>query len=222
MRKAILLAALLHAPFAGAVFKCVDPKGLTRIGETPPDECANVVMYELRSNGSVLRRIDPTPSADEVKARLQEADRKRDAEKAAALQKRKDDALLSTFSNEREFDVTRDRNIEPIKGRIRSGEERLKVIEEREVKIAEQMEFYKEGKGKSKGGKSDAPPQVLVNEQEALAKEKQMIIATMVRQKKEIEDLGTRYDTDKKRWIVLKSGRLLEETPPAPGTSVKK
>jgi hypothetical protein len=208
MKRAILVALLLQANLAGAVFKCVDPKGVTRIGETPPDECASVVMYELRANGSVLRAIDPTPSPDQLKARQEDAARKREADKIAAVQKRKDDALISTFSNEREFDVTRDRNIEPIKGRIRGGEERIKLIEDREAKIAEHLEFYKEGQGKAKGKQPDGPPPAILAEQDSLAKEKEALRAMIVRQRKEIEELRARYDTDKQRWIALKSGRL--------------
>ena len=219
MKRLILLAILLQAPLAGAVFKCVDTKGLTRIGETPPDECANVVMYELRPNGSVLRKIDPTPTADQLKVRQAEEERTREANKAAAVMKRRDEALTSTYANEREFDVARDRNIEPIKGRIASGQERIKLIEEREKKIFDQMEFYKEGKGKGKDGKkTDVAPPILVAEQDSLAKEKQTITATIARQYKEIEELRTRYDSDKKRWIALKSGTANSE--PAPTAAV--
>jgi hypothetical protein len=216
MKRAILLALLLQANLAGAVFKCVDEKGVTRIGETPPDECASVVMYELRANGTVLRKVDPTPTPDQVKVKQDAEARKREVDKVAAVQKRKDDALLSTYSNEREFDVTRDRNIEPIKGRIRGGEERIKLIEEREGRVAEQLEFYKEGKGKAKGKQTDAPPPALVAEQESLAKEKDSLRAMIVRQRKEIDDLRARYDTDKQRWIALKSGRLDAIAAPVP------
>jgi chromosome segregation ATPase len=221
MKRAILLAILLHASVAGAVFKCVDLKGVTRIGETPPDECNAVVMYEIRPNGSVARKIDPTPSPDQVKARNDEEARKREADKVLAIQKRKDDALLSTFSNEREFDVTRDRNIEPIKGRIRGGEERIKLIEERETKLAEHLEFYKQGQAqaKGKGKQADGPPPAILAEQESLAKEKEGLRAMIVRQRKEIDDLRARYDTDKQRWIALKSGRLDALTAPAPASA---
>jgi hypothetical protein len=216
MKRAILLAVLLHASVAGAVYKCVDLKGVTRIGETPPEECIAVVMYEIRPNGTVIRKIDPTPSPEQVKSRQEAEARKREADKKIAIQKRNDDALLSTFSNEHEFDVTRERNIEPIKGRIRGGEERLRAIEEREAKLAEQLEFYREGKGKAKGKPTDAPPVALVSEQERLAKEKETLHAMIARQNKEIEELRTRYEVDKKRWLALKAGGSASGPPPVP------
>ena len=209
MKTTILLAAaLLYLPSAGAVYKCVDEKGITRIGETPPDECGKVVIYEVKPNGQVLRRIDPTPTADQVQQLKDEAERKRAADKVAAEQKRKDSALLNTYANEREFEVARDRNIDPIRGRIRASEDRLKAIEAREKKIAEEMEFYKSGKKKNPkaGAKSDEPPPMLVAEQEKLAKERESIQASMATQEKEIEALKVRFESDRKRWVVLKSG----------------
>src|SRR3954463_13791545 len=104
MKKAIFLAALLHAPFAGAAYKCVDDKGLTRIGDTPPEQCANVVMYEIKPNGAVIRRIDPTPTPEQVKQLREEAARKRAADKLAATEKRRDEALLFTYATENEFE----------------------------------------------------------------------------------------------------------------------
>lgn len=221
MKNTIFLAAMLvlHAPLAGAAFKCVDEKGLTRIGDTPPEQCGNVVMYEIKPNGTVIRKIDPTPSPEQLKQLREEAERKREADKMAAAQKRRDEALLNTYSNEKEFEIARDRNIEPIRGRINNAKERLKVIEERETKIAEEMEFYKAGKKKSGKKDADAPPPMLVAEKEGLEKERQSIHATMAAQEKEIEELRTRYDTDRKRWVVLKAGtagtQAKADAPPA-------
>src|SRR6185503_13530615 len=62
-----LAAALAFAPSAFAVYKCVDEKGITRIGETPPDECANVPMQEVGRNGSVIRTIPPSLTPEQVK-----------------------------------------------------------------------------------------------------------------------------------------------------------
>jgi len=216
MRTTIILAvALMHAPIAGAVYKCVDEKGITRIGETPPDECAKVVMYEVKPNGQVIRKIDPTPTAEQLQQMKEDGERKRVADKAAAAQKRKDMSLINTYANEKEFEVARDRNIEPIRGRIRASGDRLKAIEAREKKIAEEMEFYKSGKKKNSkgGGKPDEPPPILVAEQEKLANEREQILASVANQEKEIEALKVRFEADRKRWIALKSGEADKAAP---------
>ena len=56
MKKLPLLLLALCAPLAGAAYKCVDEKGLTHIGDTPPAGCASVVMYEVTKRGTVIRR----------------------------------------------------------------------------------------------------------------------------------------------------------------------
>jgi len=223
MRKTIVLAAaLLYVPVAGAVYKCVDEKGITRIGETPPAECEKVVMYEVKPSGQVIRKIDPTPTAEQLQRMKEENDRKRAEEKVAAEQKRRDSALLNTYANEREFEVARERNIDPIRGRIHASEDRLKAIEAREKKIQEDMEFYKSGKKKNAkaGAKADEPPPMLVAEQEKLAKERESIIASMAAQEKEIEALKVRFESDRRRWVELKSGAVAKpvEGPKGPTT----
>src|SRR5262245_31411166 len=106
--KLCLLTALALAPPAPtAAFRSPDEKGRTHVGDTPPPGCANVVMYEVTKGGTVIRKIDPSLSEDQVKARQEAEEKARLEEKAAAEQKRKDTALLATFANEKEFDVAR-------------------------------------------------------------------------------------------------------------------
>src|SRR5438874_8529861 len=145
-RICVVAAVLLLAPCANAAFKCVDERGITHIGDTPPAGCTSVVMYEITPTGHVLRKIDPTPTPEQLKARQEEFERNKDARRQEADQKRKDAALLNTFSSEKEFDVVLDRNIDPIKNRIRVAEERLKAVDKRQQELDDEMEFYKTGK----------------------------------------------------------------------------
>jgi hypothetical protein len=224
MKRTCLLLIAVFAPAAGAAYKCVDEKGVTRIGDTPPPECANVIMYETSRTGTVLKKIDPTPTAEQVKQRREEAERK------SAEQKRKDMALLNTFSAEKEFDVTRDRQIEPIQGRMRQAQERIAGIEKRQKAIDEEMEFYKAGKKKAAGAKALEPPHMLVSENERLMNEKKQLQASIANGEKEIEQLKVRYDVDKKRWATLKAaegklpagGSAPTTAPATPGAPVRK
>ena len=83
MRGLFLLIAAVFAPAAGAAFKCVDEKGLTQFGDTPPAACAHVMMYEVSPNGAVVRRIEPTPTPEQLKTRQEELERKKEADKAS-------------------------------------------------------------------------------------------------------------------------------------------
>ena len=160
-----------------------------------------------------------------MKARTEEVERKKEAEKAQNEQKRKDLALLATYSTDTEFDTVRDRTIEPINGRIRSANDRLVAIDKRQKDLDEEMEFYKAGKskGKSKDGKERAAPEapaMLVGELARLKHERDTINKSLASYDKEIAAIKARFDVDKKRWIALKSGaRALRRPSPRPKPS---
>ena len=200
---ALLVALALSTP-ATAAFRCVDEKGRTHIGDTPPPGCANVVMQEVTRGGTVIRTIQPSLTEEQWKAKLEAEEKARIAEKIAAEQKRKDMALLATYANEKEFDTSRDRNIDPIKARIQQSTERLKEIDKRVKVVKEEMEFYEAGKKKST--KEKDMPSGLQMELERLADEKKTIQKTIAASEKEIAELRVKYEVDKKRWLALKSG----------------
>jgi predicted nucleic acid-binding Zn-ribbon protein len=202
--KLALLVALAISTPATAAFRCVDEKGRTHIGDTPPAGCANVVMQEVTRGGTVIRTIQPSLTEEQFKAKQEADEKQRILDKAAAEQKRKDSALLASYANEREFDVARDRNIDPIRARIAQSSERLKEIDKRVKVVKEEMEFYEAGKKKS--SKKDEMPSGLNMELERLSEEKKTIQKTMAASDKEIADLRAKFDVDKQRWIALKAG----------------
>jgi hypothetical protein len=221
----LMVAAALFVPVAGASYKCVDEKGVTRIGDTPPPECDHVPMYEMSPTGAVRRKIDPTPTADQLKTRLDEQEKAKEAEHTAAEQKRKDVALLASYSNEKEFDVARDRNVEPITGRLKNAEDRSADVDKRIKELEDEMEFYKSGAKTSKSGKAKEPPPVLVANLDRAKGEKVTLEKSMVSYKEQIVAMREKYDTDKKRWIALKTGtveRPNESLPPESQSKSKK
>ena len=207
MNKSWIAAALsLWVPLAGAAYKCVDAKGVTHIGDTPPAGCATVMMYEVTPTGKVLRAIEPTPTPEQAKVLQAEAERKREAERKAAEQKRKDVALLSTYASEKEFDTARDRNVEPVMARINSAQERIQAIDKREQDLKEQMEVYTSGKSKAGKAKETEMPASRGAELKRVESDKATLAASIAGYEKEIEQIKTKYDADKKRWVELKSG----------------
>lgn len=212
-RIGLLVATTVLATSASAAFRCVDEKGRTHIGDTPPAGCANVVMQEITRGGTVIRTIQPTMTEEQVKARQESEEKARAAEKVAAEQKRKDMALLSTYGSEKEFDVARDRNIEPIQSRIKQAQERDKDIDKRIKVIKEEMEFYTAGK--KKGAKKEDMPSGLAFEMKRLDEEKQSIARNLAGYEREIAELKAKFEVDKKRWVALKqgAGRLPEPDP---------
>ena len=123
--------------------------------------------------------------------------------RAAAEQHRKDLALLNTYGSASEFDMARDRNIEPVKGRILATEQRMKELDQREVQLDSQIAEHVEHS--AKGGKPGEAPAWMVEERQRVGGEKKSLAEAIVRYRKEIDDLRARYDGDKKRWIALKA-----------------
>jgi hypothetical protein len=202
--KKLLIIAALAAPLAQAAYKCTDEKGKTHFGDTPPAACATVLMYEISPSGAVLRKIDPTPTPEQIKAREEEEARQKEAARAADDQRRKDLALLATYTSEKDIDISRDRNLEPIHGRLRISQDRLKSVEKRIQELEDELEFYKAGKSKTKGSKErEAPPQ-LTADYERSKGEKAHIVASMAGYEKEIEQVRARYEADKVRYRELK------------------
>lgn len=202
--KILLILALLVAPAANAAYKCKDEKGITHIGDTPPAACANVVMYEVSRSGTVLRKIDPTPTGDQLKAKIEEEARQKEAAKAAAEQRRKDLALLSTYSTEKDIDTSRDLNLKPIEGRIKSAKDRSVAVDKREKELEAEMEFYKAGKSTKGGGKSREAPAQLKADLEHIKAEKITLAKSVSEYEKEMAEVRERYEADKKRWVELK------------------
>jgi hypothetical protein len=214
MKRLCLLLAMTLAPAAMAAYKCVDEKGATLIGDTPPEGCSGVVIYEISRSGNVIRKIDPSPTPEQVKAYKDDSERRREAERVANEQKRKDTALLMTYAAEREFDMTRDRNMEPIKARIKITQERIVGVDKRVKDLEEEMEFYKAGK--SKAGKLREIPSNLVHDLERAKTERVTLEKSIGGYEKEIEAVRQKYDNDKKRWVILRSAT---DSQPAKGAA---
>jgi len=203
----ILLLAILAAPAAQAAFKCTDKNGRTHIGDTPPPQCADVVMYETSPSGTVIRRIEPTLSGEQAKAKQEELARRKEQERREFEQRRKDIALLATYASEKDIDTSRDLNLKPIEARIKSAQERIKGVEKKQKELDDEMEFYKAGESKSgakAGGKAKGPPPQLTQDVERTKAEKAALEKSITGYQKEMVEVRERYEADKKRWLALK------------------
>jgi hypothetical protein len=185
-KSAALIALLAVAPAAHAAFKCVDEKGKSHFQDTPPAACGNVVIYEVSPSGTVIRKIEPSGSAAG-------AAKDADAERRAADQKRRDRALLDSYSSAAEFDVARDRNLEIIGTRLEGVKTRLAQIEGREKELLAAVASYK--------GK---PAPAVQQDLEKVQAEKVQWQASQARFQKDYDRTQAQFDDDKKRWIELR------------------
>lgn len=115
----LILFAVFIASVEAKLYKWVDRDGVTHYGETIPPEYADRDNVQLNEKGRVIKRNEK-PSAEQVRIQKEAEAKKLADEKAAAEQRRKDTMLLSTFSNEDEIDLARDRNLQQVNAIISS------------------------------------------------------------------------------------------------------
>lgn len=107
------------------LYKWVDDSGTTHYGEVIPPEYANKERDTLKKSGLLEKRpekVDPNAA----KAKEEDEQKKQVENQAAMEQKRRDSALLNTYSNEKEIDQARDRSLVLINARIESNKMLLK------------------------------------------------------------------------------------------------
>jgi len=179
-RKIAVFAALALLPFAVAAqsYRCTGKDGKKYYGQSIPAQCVGVVVEQLSPSGTVVKRIDPQASADErAKKEAEEVERKKQ-EVLAKEQARRDQALLATYSSEKDVEDMRRRALEDNQRLADQIETRIAALKER-------------------AAKGDASAGSDLTMQEGLLETK----------KKEAQAINAKYDDDRKRYQELATGR---------------
>lgn len=146
MRKSGLLAALViglsfSLPAAAKMYKWVDDQGVTHYGETIPPEYAGKDRSELSKSGRVVNKQEVlTP--EERRAQEEAAAKKREEAEAALERKRRDKALLNTYTNVKEIDLARSRNLQQVDARINSLNSQLKMATDNQLGLQKEAEGF--------------------------------------------------------------------------------
>lgn len=170
------LTALFAPPVLAKLSKCVDGKGKTYYYDrVPPPECQGKPITQMSDKGVVVKETEGALTPEQQKEREEEVfQSKADAQKMKD-QKRRDKALLATYTSEKEIDFAMNRNLEPFDVAIKSVEPRLKNAEE---KLARTKDVEAE-------------------------KEVQHLKAEITRKQQEREKVRARFEADKQRFREL-------------------
>jgi hypothetical protein len=107
---ALVLCAAFCANAEAALYKWVDDQGETHYGEVIPPEYADKEKIKIEKGREIKNKESETVSSDPSK---------RTPEQQAAIeQRRRDKALVSTYSSEKEIDLARDRNLQQVEANI--------------------------------------------------------------------------------------------------------
>ena len=110
---AVALAAVASLAQAG-MYKCVDDKGVTHYGDRLSAQCAGHASAELNQRGVVVKRSERALTVEEMKAKEFEAERNKVEAQKEAEQRRKDNALLSSYTSVQDIDAARDRELQRV------------------------------------------------------------------------------------------------------------
>jgi DNA repair exonuclease SbcCD ATPase subunit len=191
-----ILAALALAPLAADAqsYRCLGKDGRRHYGSVVPPECQGRRVEELNSRGVVVRRIDPEGAEKERLLKQATEARKRQEDAAAREATRRNQALLATYTSEKDIEDARARALAENTKAIREVEGRIESIRKRQSEYEKELEFYK--------GKNEAPAKLrddIKNATDELKAQEQLL---QVKQR-EVEQINARYDDDKKRYAAL-------------------
>jgi hypothetical protein len=196
IRIVALLAALTLAPLAADAesYRCVSKDGKRFYGSTIPAECHGRPVEELNAQGMVVKRIDPVAAEHERRAKEATDAKKREAEAAAREASRRNQALLATYTSEKDIDDARARALAENSNATQDVESRIEAIRTRQAAYEKELEFYK--------GKDETPVKLrddIKNAAEELKAQEQLLEV----RKREVQSINARYDDDKKRYAAL-------------------
>ncbi len=189
---ATLLALALTPAFA-KTYKCKDSKGTTYYTQTPPAECLGKEMEELSGQGTVLKKRGAALTPEQIAAREAEEQRKNEAAALAKEEKRKNQALLNTYSSEKDIEDGRQRALKQAEEATKAIEKRIAGAQQRATKLAAEKEFYV---------KKPLPEKLKddIRNNEIDFKVQQDALAA---KQKELGEINAKYDEDRRRYLEL-------------------
>ncbi|CAG0965485.1 hypothetical protein RHDC4_00952 [Rhodocyclaceae bacterium] len=189
---AAVLAAAFALPAAARTFCCTDKSGRKICGDILPEQCEDRAYKEFGDKGKI-RNVEAPLTPEQKAQREAEEARKKEAERMAAEQRRKDQALLNTYTGEKEIDIARDRAIADHEALAKQAREKYERAAKRRQQLDKELEFY---------AKKPVPPdlkaQIKEAETEIVAQQK-----LMDDKKKDVEATRAKFEDDKKRYREL-------------------
>jgi hypothetical protein len=190
----VLILASLPAG-AGTIKKWVDENGTTHYGDSVPPQYVNQGSTEISSQGLVVKKTERAMTLEERKAQEDEKVRQQEAEQKALEQQRRDKALLNTFTDEKEIDLARDRNLQQADLQVKSTDLRIKQLEDRLAQLRKQAE------NATRSGQS--APVGLQQDIADLGRDILHLRDGNQQKKKEMEAIRAKFDADKQRFREL-------------------
>jgi hypothetical protein len=216
----LIAAAMLSVPgpARAAMYKWVDDKGIVHYTDTLPPEAVDRARTELNKQGVPVKQTDKALTPEQRRAIEQDAQRQKQLARQQEEVARRDRALLSSYSNEAEIELARNRSLQTINNVVQSTLAYSDQLSKRKSEVEAKKE---EMKGKPTVAALDRELESIDAE---LARQTELI----AQKKRETDTVIAKYDADKQRWRELvaakgdKAGSTADATPPPAVMPAKK
>lgn len=199
--KAVAAAVLMSAPLltlaqkAGEqyTYRCTGNDGKKYYGSTIPNACIGRPLELINQQGLVVKRIDPEGDEKARLAKEAEAEKKREQEAATQDARRRNRALLATYTSEKDIEDSRSRDLRNHERGVHEVEKRIEDIKKRQAQFQKELDLF------SSAGKGPPPTRLkeeIINAEIDLKAQQTLLDA----KKKEAVGINARYDEDKRRY----------------------
>lgn len=189
----------LALPAQAAMYKWVDAQGRTHYGDTLPQQATGRANVELDKQGLAIKQNAGAMTPEQQQLRAAEQVRLQQELQAKTEQKRRDTALLNTYTSAADIDLARDRSLELVKLSIKNSQNQLSQLRAQQAQIDQQITLKTQGKHRI--------PVRITEAHDANAREIALLESAIAQKNKEMTDTRARFATDKARFIELTGPR---------------
>jgi hypothetical protein len=167
-------------------------------GDSVPPEYEDNASKTLDKQGITLKKTDAMLTPEQMKAAQEDLDRKQVEQRKAEDQRRRDKALLDTFTTPQEIDLKRDRDLQLAQSNLELLQSNMKNADAGLIQAQARVDNY---------NKSNKPvPDAVQGELDRATAEKTKTDQQVAAKKQEIVDINQKYSDLKQRFILLTGG----------------
>jgi hypothetical protein len=190
----LLVAALGSAKAAGEFYCCHDPSTGRRVcGDVLPEQCRGRAYRVLDSGGNIVKEVGAALTPEQKAEQALENKRRKQLEDASREQRRRDQALLDTYSTPEDIDLAQRKAEADVNLAILATIARIDEARTKRKKFENEAEFYK---------KKTLPPD-LERDLRAIDHEIRLQQELLDIKKRDFDAIKSKYDADRKRYFEL-------------------
>ena len=207
----LLLLSALPAQAAGEFYCCQDPSSGRRVcGDTLPGACRGQSYRLIDNAGNVIKEVGKPLTPEQKAEQLALEKQRKHQEELAREQRRKDQALLDTYSLPEDIDLAQGKAEADVNFSIKAAQSKIADVQKKRAKLLNEAEFYKKKALPAELDRDLKATEHEIKVQQELIDVKQHDLAT----------IKTKYDADRNRYFEL-TGRSSSPARPAPSAGTQ-